>query len=72
MLEESNVFKAENILNCSYISLNEVPDKSKVPYGEPNTGSWYREDVRHFCTSKNHFLLNIEFFIDELKIDKFD
>ena len=56
--------------------LIDYDDPCKIPendgyLGEPNSGSWYEEAVRLCCTTPKHFLLNIGFFIDELKLDKY-
>ena len=69
MIADKDLFKMENLL-IDPQRLNQPPED--VPdYGEPNTGSWYREALERCCPTNKHLLLPFAFFIDELKLDKF-
>ena len=69
MIADKDLFKLENLL-IDPTKLNEPPENVSE-YGEPNTGSWYRDALRNCCPTNKHFLLPFSFFIDELKLDKF-
>ena len=71
MIGNRERFKGDNLILNMGVNIKEIPDISRIPYGEPNTGIWYQEAVKHCCPTSEHFLPKIGVFIDELKIDKF-
>ena len=69
IVADKELFRKENIL-IDPTDLRKIPPED-VPYGEPNTGSWYKNAIEHCCPTPKHMLFPLSAFIDGLKLDKF-
>jgi hypothetical protein len=71
MLSNSTLMEKENLLFPNYRIPTEectVSDEP-VPYGEVNSGTWWKKAVRHECKGPRDVLWPLILFIDAMKVD---
>jgi hypothetical protein len=71
MLGNSTLMEKDNLLFSDYKdpSNGVTPLNTPVCYGEVNSGSWWKEAMRHDCTGPNDILWPLIMFIDGMKVD---
>ncbi len=69
IIADTDLFRKENLL-IDPDDLRKIPPQDGA-YGEPNTGSWYKNAIDNCCPTPKHMIFPLSAFIDGLKLDKF-
>ena len=70
MLSNATLMAQDNLLFPNYKDpTNEISPDNPMPYGEVNSGTWWKETVKHECTRLKDILWPLIMFIDAMKVD---